>query len=456
MTEPKTKHVVVVVGGAVAGSEAASQLVRQGVACVVLEQNAHPYGKIDDGLPRWHEKLRLQEMCKIDDKLSHPDVHFVPNIRVGVDLPLEEILDWGVSAVILANGSWRDRALPLPGIEKFIGRGFYYQNAYVHIFNHYPDASYQGPQLEVADGALVVGGGLASLDVVKIIMLESTVRALARHGKQVGLIELEQQGILAGLRDLNLTLRDLNLKGCTLIYRRQVEDMPLAQAEENATEEQMQRTRATRRKLFENFARKYLFRFQAQRTPVGFLAEDDRCTGLRLAATQAGEKRLTIVPGSEEAFPSPLVVSSIGSIPEPIPGIPLEGELYRVKDDASGEVDGMERVFAIGNAVTGKGNILVSRRHGRVVSQYMLENYLMGTGSGYEEVLGNAVGESAARVKAVGRHLMTQSPLGGGQVSAILGRVRALQERVGYPGSYQSWIRRVYPEGHSPEQSTTA
>src|SRR5574337_1924199 len=124
MSDPGPQHVVVIVGGAVAGSEAAFRLAERGILCVVLEQNDRPYGKIEDGLPRWHVNLRLQEEKKIDDKLAQPGVHFVPRTRLGRDLTLEEVLGWGLSAVVLANGAWRDRRLPLPGIDQCVGRGF--------------------------------------------------------------------------------------------------------------------------------------------------------------------------------------------------------------------------------------------------------------------------------------------------------------------------------------------
>jgi NADPH-dependent glutamate synthase beta subunit-like oxidoreductase len=162
MSHPGPQHVVLIVGGAVAGSEAAFHFAERGILCIVLEQNDRPYGKIEDGLPRWHANLRAQEEKKIDDKLAHPRVHFVPRTKLGRDIQLEDVLTWGLSAVVLANGSWRDRPLPLGGIEQFVGRGFYYQNPLVYWFNHYPEEDYRGPAVELADGAIVVGGGLAS------------------------------------------------------------------------------------------------------------------------------------------------------------------------------------------------------------------------------------------------------------------------------------------------------
>jgi len=445
MSHPSPQHVVVIVGGAVAGSEAALRFAERGILCIVLEQNDRPYGKIEDGLPRWHVNLRAQEAKKIDEKLAHPGVHFVPRTKLGRDIHLEDLLRWGLSAVILANGAWRDRRLPLPGIERFLGHGFYYQNPLVYWFNHYPEEGYRGPEVELADGAIVVGGGLASLDVVKIVMLETVTRALAARGHAVSASELERRGIRRVLDELGLSQADLGLKGCTLIYRRRVEDMPLAEIPEGAMPAHVEKAQATRRRLLQNFAEKYVFAFQDQRVPVGFLADGDRLTGLTVAATEVKDGRAVTLDGAAHEVSTRLVVSSIGSIPEPIQGVHMRGEIYRITDSRTGEVEGLDGVFAVGNAVTGKGNILASLKHGRVVSQHMLEHYLLGTASGYEEVLADAATEAEEKVRAVAHRLIGQAPLSGERVADIMAKVKALQARVGYPGDYRHWIERVCP-----------
>ena len=57
-------HFVAIFGGAVAGSEAAFQMANRGFRVVVFDQNTLPYGKIEDGLPKWHDKLRDKEEGK--------------------------------------------------------------------------------------------------------------------------------------------------------------------------------------------------------------------------------------------------------------------------------------------------------------------------------------------------------------------------------------------------------
>jgi len=404
---------VLVVGGAVAGSEAVAQFSQQGILTIAMEQSARPYGKIEDGLPRWHVKLRRQEYDKINAKLDHPNVRYVPLTKLGRDIALEEILGWGLNAVCLAIGAWRDRPLPIPGIDAYIDRGFYYQNPFVYWFNHYEEPDYNGPKYEAPDGTIVVGGGLASLDVVKILQLEAVGRALKAKGLPGEMPELENKGIKRSMGALGVTMADLGVKGCTLYYRRRVEDMPLAEPPDNPTPEQIAKIGMVRRKLLQNFLDKYLFTVMERHAPIELIAEGDRLAGLKFAETEIKDGKAVIRPGSEKEVRAPLVISSVGSIPEPLQGIEMKGELYRIKDENTGEVEGLPGVFALGNAVTGKGNILVSLKHGRLVAQHVLK-YL----GGHPALLPT-------------------------KVAAIEAKIKALQEKVGFSGNYREWIAKV-------------
>ena len=82
----QSRHVVAIIGGAVAGSEAAAVCAERGITAIVLEQNDRPFGKIEDGLPRWHDKLRQKEYAHIGKNLSNRTVLFVPRTQLGRDL----------------------------------------------------------------------------------------------------------------------------------------------------------------------------------------------------------------------------------------------------------------------------------------------------------------------------------------------------------------------------------
>jgi flavin-dependent dehydrogenase len=68
-------HVVAVIGAATSGSEIARVLAERRVIVVVFEQNPRPYGKIEDGLPRWHVKQRRDEYEEINQRIEHPNIH---------------------------------------------------------------------------------------------------------------------------------------------------------------------------------------------------------------------------------------------------------------------------------------------------------------------------------------------------------------------------------------------
>src|SRR3981081_1832840 len=98
------QHFVAIVGGAIAGSVAAEILADHGIRGAGFEQNKRPYGKIEDGLPRWHLEQRKQEYGNIDARLKKPGVFFIPSIKLGRDLTFQELwAHWGCCAVMQDN-----------------------------------------------------------------------------------------------------------------------------------------------------------------------------------------------------------------------------------------------------------------------------------------------------------------------------------------------------------------
>ncbi len=434
---------VAIVGGAVSGAEAAHQLTSQGVDVVVFEQNLLPYGKIEDGLPKWHAKLRDKEETKIDARLSHPGVTFVPGVRLGRDLDLEELArEWGFSAVLLAIGAWRDRPLPLSGIDAYIGRGLAYQNPLIYWYNHKHEPNYRGPHYETPDGAVIVGGGLASLDVAKVLMFENVERALRARGHEVDLFTLDRS-IATVLEDLGYTLDDLGLRGCTLYYRRRIQDMPLS-PKPAETPDEVKRVHKIQEKIFHNYQSKYLFQVQPCHMPVDFLVEDERLAGLVFRRTEVKDGRVYPLPGTDYEVRTSLVVSSIGSIPEPIRGIPMQGQVYKICSKDCCRVEGFDNVFALGNAVTGRGNIRDSHQHGREVAQVMAERYLQEE-TKYEDVFRQTEGLVNKHLDRIGAQLSSFQPPDEAQRGYIARQVNRLQQKAGYDGNYQKWIQAHRP-----------
>lgn len=444
----RSRYVIAVVGGATAGAETVQILADQGAIVVVFEQNARPYGKIEDGLPRWHVKLREKEYETVNAKLDRPDVHFVPLTKIGGEIDFHDLATaWGFNAIILAVGAWRDRPLPIEGADQYVGLGLVYQNPFIYWFNHFFEKNYDGPQYQPEDGAIVVGGGLASIDVVKVLQIETVRRALEGRGIHLDMLHLEYAGIPAALAEHGLTWQTLGLKGATLYYRRRIEDMPLADLPADADAARRRKCEATRRRILEKAMQKYCFQAQPLRAPVGLIVEGDRLVGLRFQHTEMKDGRLRSVDGAVDDVRAPLIVSSIGSIPAPIPGVPQDGEVYRFTDPELGQIAGHDAVFGAGNAVTGKGNIIVSRKHGIRVGTHLVEHFL-GVGKhdsdhrGEEAALATLQGPADEAAEKIAAWVHTRPPLDAAQVETLLRRVRARQQAVGYSGSYKDWIKR--------------
>lgn len=370
------RPVVAVIGGAVSGSEAAARLARRGAIVAVIEQNRRPYGKIEDGLPRWHEKLRDQEYEKVDANLKTPNVHFVPSTALGRDVTIEQLVDEiGFSAVVLANGAWRDRPLPVPGIENYLDRGFAYQNSFVYWFNHAHEAGYAGKRYEIPNSAVVIGGGLASVDVAKVVNLELYRSALARRGVEIDAVALETAGIAETLAKHGIDAASLGIEGATLYYRRRKQDMPLAQAGSDDPKA-LAKAEVARVKIMERVERKYLVRFVELASPTEAIVEGDRVVGMRFVRNEVSGNGVRAIAGSEFEARAGLVVSSIGSIPLPLPGVAMRGELYDFEDQATGRLRGQKRVFGLGNVLTGRGNIRDSRENAVAITDYIAASFL--------------------------------------------------------------------------------
>ncbi len=430
-------QIVAIIGGGVAGSEAAAQLVKRGVEVLIFEQNALPYGKIEEGLPKWHIKLRNQEEQKIDEKLDHPDIHYVPCTRFGKDISLKDLQQWGVSAILLAFGAWRDRRLPIKDIDNYIGKGLYYQNQLVSWFNHQHEDRWSGMSCKIEDDAIIIGGGLASLDVVKIVMIELLLSSLQKLGIQQDLFTLEKEGIPAVLRRHKLSLKKLGIKGCTLYYRRRIEDMPITPLPTKISKLQKEKIYSLRKRILANLQRHYCFRVVENHFPVDKLVQDDRLIGLVFQERGASGKLRKVY--------SPLIISSIGSVPEKYSEIPFENDLLALEEPLFVKVKGLENVFAIGNAVTGKGNIRESLTHSRTTTQHLLENFLQWQRNHFRELVKVQELQTVTTIKEIDHHLKTRTGLTPKKINTIFQKVQQLQLKVGYTGRYRDWIARHLP-----------
>ncbi len=439
-------HYVAIFGGAVSGAEAAEKLSRQGIYTVVFEQNALPYGKIEDGLPKWHVKLRDKEEAKVDAKINHPYVKYVPCAALGREIDFEQVVkEWGFSAVLLATGAWQDRPLPVEGVDEYVNKGLYYQNPLIYWYNHYHEPGFDGRQYEIPDETIIVGGGLASVDVVKVVMMETISRELRARGHSVDMFEMEKRGPAHILENLGLTMDDLGLKGCTLYYRRDAHYMPLNTIPEGADERRIEKAYSVRLRMLSKLQNEFLFKYEGNCAPVDKIVENDRLTGLVFQKTEIVDGRVKMIPDAFVEAKSPLVISSIGSIPHEINGVPMKWSRFNIEDETTGKFKDYDHVFALGNAVTGRGNIKESRKHGALVSDRLLEDHLAWSEPQFEAIVEASEDAVAAQVAAINEKLQGFDLLTTAEIEAINQRVAECQAHSGYNGDYEAWREKHLP-----------
>ncbi|MDP2089402.1 MAG: hypothetical protein Q8J84_08385 [Flavobacteriaceae bacterium] len=444
--ELNNKHFIAVIGGSVSGSEAVNLLTEQNFRVVVFDMNELPYGKLEDGLPNWHHNLRDRQTSVINEKLKHENVYFIPKTKIGKDISFDEIKnDWGFSSVILANGAWKDRSLSINKISQFIDKGLIYQNSLIYWFNHKHEPTYNGPKYSMKNNTIVVGGGLASLDVMKIIMIELVQSALKeKKGVLVDMFTIEKWGVDTILAEYNTNLEELRIQPPTLIYRRNAEDMPLKSPKDD-TPENIEKAKAVSKKLLEKYVEKYLFNFIPTSTPIGYIEENGEFKGMVFQKMKTENEKLITIDETFE-IKSELLISSIGSIPEKIENLTYQGDSLKLKEQSEYSVYGYSNVFAIGNAVTGKGNIQDSKQHGKQMTEKIISEHL--TEDALEDWLVAYNNEITDKVKENVDSIMLE--LGNVKIpseESILQmeqKIAELQKKVGF-SNFESWITDHLP-----------
>jgi hypothetical protein len=211
------------------------------------------------------------------------------------------------------------------------------------------------------------------------------------------------------------------------------------------TPELLAKAQMVRQKILDNFQKKYLFRFVPCCIPIGKITQGDRLTGITFQKIQIEKDRLIPITGEFIDAETPLVISSIGSIPEKIEGIPSEGGVFNISDSGTCLIDGFDNVFAIGNAVTGKGNINESVKHSREISTGIIDNFFEWQQSEYQDWHR----QTAKKVdrdmdKIIGR-IEKRPSLPDNQFQFILEKTSLLQQKTGYDGKYEEWVKKNLP-----------
>jgi hypothetical protein len=142
---------------------------------------------------------------------------------------------------------------------------------------------------------------------------------------------------------------------------------------------------------------------------------------------------------------TPLVISSIGSIPEKIEGVPWQGQVFKITDPKTCLIEGFDNVFAIGNAVTGKGNINESVKHSREISTGIIDNFFEWQQGEYENWHRQTVTKVDRDIDQIIGRIENQQGLPDNVFNEIFEKVSRMQKKAGYDGNYRQWINNHLP-----------
>jgi len=159
--EHETGRRVAVVGSGPAGLAAAQQLRRAGHTVTVYEKSDRIGGLMRYGIPNF--KMEKSLLDRRIEQMRAEGVTFVPNAHVGVNIPVESLVD-DFDAVLLAGGSEKPRDLAIPGREL---KGIHFAMEFLPQQNHRCEGDVVDPSIEIlATGkrVVIIGGGDTGAD----------------------------------------------------------------------------------------------------------------------------------------------------------------------------------------------------------------------------------------------------------------------------------------------------
>ena len=184
---------------------------------------------------------------------------------------------------------------------------------------------------------------------------------------------MEHKGIPKYLSEYNINYKDLGIVSTRLIYRRDIDNMPITTIPDGLEKDMIEKRKIARRKVLSNMQDKYLFDVLECTQPIDIVVEDDKLVGLKTISNEVLNGKLVPIENSEKIINADLFISSIGSLPEPIEGVPMNGSTYDIVDQESGKFNDYEKLHGMGNAITGQGNIKASRVSAKTVSDLTID-----------------------------------------------------------------------------------
>lgn len=363
---------VAIVGSGPAGVYAAEALTRRGNVTVdVFDRLPSPFGLVRYGVAPDHPKIRSISAA-LTGVLEHPDVRFLGNVDVGVDLSLNELHNY-YDAILVASGAAVDRRLGVPGEDL---PGSFSATDFVAWYNGHPDAPIDAFTVD-ARSVAVVGMGNVAVDVVRL--LAKTADDLRSTDMPDHVLEVLDRSHVTdihmvgrrGPAQAKFTTRELRELGeianaDVLVNEAELELDPVSEqllATQPAARRNLEVLRDWAARRPSGRPRRLHLRFWLR--PVEVLG-DERVTGLRVESTELDESGNAVGTGRLSTIDAQMVLRSVGYRGLPLPGLPFDERTGTVPNDAGrvlGPVGPEPGLYVAGWIKRGPTGVIGTNKH---------------------------------------------------------------------------------------------
>lgn len=187
--KPAQGKKVGIVGAGPAGCACAYELAMQGYTVTVMDALAQPGGMLVGAIP----PFRLPRPIINHDIgiIRSLGVKFIPSIRIGKDLSFKDLQRKGFDTLVLATGTWKDRALDVrgedtPGCMKCLD--------FLNTVN-------AGGIVNLSGTVLVIGGGNAAIDSARTAIRVGSKQVIVLYRRSQQEMPASREEIKAALRE---------------------------------------------------------------------------------------------------------------------------------------------------------------------------------------------------------------------------------------------------------------
>jgi len=180
---------VVIVGAGPAGLACAFELVMQGYTITVMDALAQPGGMLVGAIPPFRlPRYVIDHDVAIIRSLG---VEFIPSVRIGKELTLQEIRRDRFDAVVLAMGTWKDIELGIPGEDT---SGCLKCLDFLNTVN-------AGHSINLSGTVLVIGGGNAAIDTARTALRTGSKQVIVLYRRSQKEMPASKDEVEAALRE---------------------------------------------------------------------------------------------------------------------------------------------------------------------------------------------------------------------------------------------------------------